>query len=145
MNIFEYLKEDEAYIERRLKALTVHCPEWTQEKVFDESVKVFAAVTVHLEKKETLLTAYLSYLDDELKNTIETSTQQRFDIEAVIDGLTQMHVDEPEYQSTLEGLLRKVLNHRKFCQEWLYPQIETHLSKSEKDLINHKLEELVYS
>lgn len=145
MNIFEYLKADDAHIERRLKQVTAHAFEWPHERVFEESVKVFTAITVHLDKKETLLTRYLSCMDDDLKHAILLATNHRYEIENQIDSLTQMHVDEADFGKSLESLLRRVINHRKFCEDSFYPYIEDHLSKNERELIDSQFEDMVFS
>ncbi|MBX9687073.1 MAG: hypothetical protein K2X27_10250 [Candidatus Obscuribacterales bacterium] len=145
MNIFEYLRDDEAHIERRLKDITAHGFSWPQEQLFEESVRLFTAVTNHLEKKETILTRYLSSLDAEMEGTLRDATKHRYDIEAQIESLTQMHIDENDFVESMESLLRKVINHRKFCEDHFYPQIEAHLSKAERKIIDEKFEDLVFS
>jgi hypothetical protein len=56
-----------------------------------------------------------------------------------------MHVDEAGYVKGLETMLRKVINHRKYCEEWFYPLIETHLSTKDRALVDAELEDLVFS
>src|SRR5262249_40437568 len=133
------------YIERRLKQLAAHSYEWSQEKVFEEAVKLFSAITVHLEKKETLLTDSLSALDEELTVTLKEATRHRYEIEAQIESLTQMHVDESNFRKGMESLLRRVINHRKFCEDKFFPVIETHLSKADRANIDSKFVEMVFS
>ncbi len=144
MNVFQYLKEDDAAIEGRLQNITEHYEHWTPDHVFEETKKVLNSIRVHFDVKESLLANNLKAKEG-MECSLEECEKERQEIYDEIDNIVQIHVDEDGFYSGLKKLLSKVTEHRKFCNDIYYPNMRARLTDSDLVHIQQQLDQMVLS
>jgi hypothetical protein len=143
-DIFQYFRDDDKNIEEKLVKLIEQYPNWSFDQVLEESQKIFAAIKDHYHKKEPVLIKHLGHIKN-LRANLKEFCKQRDAIDNEIENLVMIHVNEPVYKRSLQALLLRTRENRKFCDEVFYPQLREQLSDKQLNYITNQLKSQVLS
>lgn len=143
MDAFEYLKEDATRVADRLTATAKNYSEWTFDRVFEETKKGLEGIRQHL-NKETILLQNLKGSDG-VEKLLQETDERKGALKDDVDGITQIHVDEPGFEQALESIAGKFRDYNKFTADKLYPSLKKKLSKDDVEHVNQQLEQMIMS
>jgi hypothetical protein len=137
MNIFEYFYEEVRDIEEKLVETTNNYEIWTREQVFDHVKVVCDEIMGHLKKQTSLLLNNLNEQKASLNEIMVEAQKDHRLVEDEIGQLTQVHVDEPNYQESLRNLLKVLEQHIAFSRR-LYAKVKETATPQELELLNSR-------
>lgn len=143
MDVFEFLKEDKARIAERLTQTSRNYPDWSWDRIYEETKKSLEGVRQHL-KKESLLMSNLKS-DEGLENILDEASKKREEMNSEIENLVMIHVDEPGFEQGLDSIAGKLREYNEFCADRLYPELKDHLSEDDVKHVNEQLDDIVMS
>lgn len=141
MNIFEYFAEEEADIERNLAAVTENYEAWSREKVFDSVKAICDSIMAHLKKQSTLIVQNFNTTGP-LQDLFTEAQRDHNKVEDELGQLTQVHVDEPNYDEYLKNLLKVIDEHIVFSRRF-YGELQRRASKQELDNLNAQFNNII--
>jgi transcriptional regulator with XRE-family HTH domain len=143
IDVFEYLKQDGAHIAERLNTTVNQYSEWPRDRFFEETKRTLEAVRGYFSKE--------SLLSNNLKDTqgteaiVEEAEKQRGNIQADIENLVMVHVDEPGFDQMLGSIADKMNQHCDFCEEEFFPAMKEHLSADDIKHVKEQLDQEILS
>lgn len=134
MDVIEFLREEALHIRKLLQRLLTNCRFWTRDEVFDRVREVCDATMVHLEKQRHLLLEHVAE-HQSMNNELHQTQKEISSVEDELGRLVEVHVDEPEYESCLNALLNRLVQHARVSED-LYDVVRKTLGNEEMAAIN---------
>jgi hypothetical protein len=141
MNIFDFLSGEGRSIVRRLNAVVEHypaCSDWTWDHTFDETKKDIFMLAEYL--REEKLVESMVRGPHNLKAHMYNAAEQRREINACLDHVLMIHIDEEGFREGLKKLAEKLDEHTNFCINSYYPLLEQNLSNDAMQNLEDQLE-----
>lgn len=143
MDVFEYLKNDGAHIAERLNNIASQYSEWPRDRVFEETKRALQEMKIYFTKEALLINNLKD--DGETKEVVETAEKQRKSLEAAVENLVMIHVDEPGFEQGLDTIAEKMTQHCDFDADTFFPSMKAHLSEDDIKHVKQQLDDQILS
>lgn len=146
MNVFNYLHEDAAHIIHGMEALAANYPDhsnWTWDRTFEESKRSIQQIKNHFLKQSLVVNNLKDHVP--VDNVLAEAENKRDTINEAIDNLLDLHVNERGFEQGLQALAKRTDTYFHFCDDVLYPELKSHLSRDDMKHVREQLDELILS